>query len=187
MKYLLPFFLFLFALVSFGCDEGNIDMDNDGEETFVVTLDDISYNMSPGDYQNLKLPSGSHRIIIKDENGKILEETSFNVEKGGLINLARTDYYIWTDLYGDPALKEQHLKEDWLKIGNQTYFGEFIKVEPESIYKEKSWDYGLSEDFPSDLLGWQLTKEKYILKSKIFRKDQLIAAYNALAKESPTP
>jgi len=100
-----------------------------------------------------------------------------------LNNLAGAQYYIWTDLYGDPSLKEQKLNQVWTEIGDQTFFGEFYPLETDKLYIEKRWDYGLSEAFPEDLLGWKLSREKYLIKSKVFRTEDLVDAYNSLAKK----
>lgn len=181
MKHLI-FPLLLLLLTASACTQANIDLDNAGDQALSITVDEITYPLKAGAYQKLQLEPGPHRVIVKDSNGKTLEEETFNVKEGGLLNVAREEYYIWTDLYGDPSMKEEHLKEDWLKIGNQSYFGEFTVVEPENIYIEKRWDYDLDEDFPNDLLGWQFTEDKYIIKSKLFREQQLIEAYNKLAQ-----
>ncbi|RMG23237.1 MAG: hypothetical protein D6730_14875 [Bacteroidetes bacterium] len=174
----------ILGLMMSACQKGNVEMDNAGDQTLEVTVDELTYTMKPGDYQKLELKPGTHRIIIKDEDGKTIEEATFQVKEGGLLNLARKDYYIWTDLYGDPSLKAEKLKEDWHKIGDKSYYGEFTRIEPENIYVEKTWDYGLEEDFPTDLIGLQLTREKYMIKSKLFREKDLIEAYNALARQS---
>lgn len=183
MKTFTYILYFLCCAVFFACNDGNIDLDNDSDETFQVTIDALTHNVGPRQHIKLKLEPGPHRITIKNDDDKVTDEETFTVVEGGLINLAKTQYYVWTDLYGDTSLKEEQLKEDWLKIDGKSYFGEFSVVEPESIYLEKHWDYDLDEPFPGDLLGWQFTEEKYIIKKKIFRKQQLIDAYNFLAQD----
>ncbi|MDX2249836.1 MAG: hypothetical protein SF052_23835 [Bacteroidia bacterium] len=168
-----------------GCNQGNIDMDNAGDEALEVSIDELSYDMAPGQYQRIKLEKGRHLLKIKrkTEDGEKIVEADFRVVEGGLLNLAKTNYLVWTDLYGDPMLRESKLEEEWIEIDGHDYRGEFEKLDTAQFYIEKKWDYGLGEDFPDDLLGWEMGKEKYIIKRKLFRQEELIQAYNALVKE----
>lgn len=177
LSLILAFFLLT------ACQEGNVDMDNNGDELLIVNLDELSYRMPPHTFQRIKLDKGLHILSIKDEAGRVLERDTFQVIEGGLINLAKTNYLIWVDLYGDPALRKTVLQEDWIDIGNQSFFGQFEPLESEATYIEQKWDYGLGEPFPEDLLGWEITREKWIIKRKLFREDELIEAYNSLVKE----
>ncbi|MEZ4775392.1 MAG: hypothetical protein R3D00_19565 [Bacteroidia bacterium] len=169
--------------MTLGCNRGNIDMDNAGKEPIEVTIDAISYTMAPGQYQRIRLEKGRHLLKIKRKDATEAEETDFRVVEGGLLNLANSNYLIWTDLYGDPMLRESKLEEEWIEIDGHDYRGEFEKLDPTVYYIEKKWDYGLGEDFPDDLLGWEMGNEKYIIKRKLFRQEELIQAYNALVKE----
>lgn len=174
--------LWLFLLLT-ACQQGNVDMDNNGDDLLIVTLDELSYRMTPHTFQRIQLDKGMHTLTIKDEAGRVIVRDTFQVIEGGLINLAKTPYLIWVDLYGDPALRKTVLQEDWIEIGNQSFFGQFEPLETEQTYVEQRWDYGLGEPFPEDLLGWEITREKWIIKRKLFREDELIDAYNALVKE----
>ena len=165
------------------CGGGNIDLDNSGDTPYEVVIGNESYIMAPHSYKSIALESGPHTLIIKNEIGDVVADTLIQVIEGGLINIARADYYIWTDLYGDPSLKEDKLDEDWTEIGDQTFFGEFYPLESNKLYIEKRWDYGLQEAFPEDLLGWKLARDKYLIKSKVFRSQDLVDAYNSLAKK----
>lgn len=166
-----------------GCKKGNVDLDNGGDQPLTVIIDNIPYFMAAGAYKNITLETGEHTVEIRNEEGNTLKDTVISVSEGGLLNLAQAPYYIWTDLYGDPVLKETKLREDWIKIGNQNFFGEFYEIESNQLYVEKQWDYGLNEEFPEDLLGWKISSEKYLIKSKLYRADQLVEAYNSLAKK----
>lgn len=171
-------------LITLGCNQGNIDLDNAGENKLEVVIDELTIEMEAGQFQRMKLDKGRHTLTIKDAEGKVLEETTFRVVEGGLLNIAKSNYLIWTDLYGDPVLRESKLNEDWIEIGDQSFKGEFEKLDPGEIYVEKKWDYGLGEEFPDDLLGWEMGKEKYIIKRKLFREKDMVEAYNALVKEN---
>ena len=173
------------SIFFFACENGNIDLDNGGDKPLNVTIDGVLYNLSPGGYQSIELEQGLHNLVIRDANNEGIKETRFTVIHGGLLNVAGTDYYIWTDLYGDPGLREGKLKEDWVQIGKKKFFGDFILLPSDEMYIEKRWDYGLSDDFPSDLLGWEPKSEKYIIRSKLYRVDELVTAYEAMVKEAP--
>ena len=186
-KYALFIFMLSLFLVG-GCDyfsKGNVDLDNAGEEVLLVSVDELTYKMNPGGYLLLDLVPGFHILTVKDENGKELETETFEVVEGGLINLARAEYYVWADLYGDQSLKDAKLNQEWVEIElekdgkkiEQSFWGEIAKVDAEPLYVEKNWDYGLSEEFPGRLWGWEITEEKYEIKKKLFRKMGLIDAY----------
>ncbi|MDX1908163.1 MAG: hypothetical protein SF053_14095 [Bacteroidia bacterium] len=170
-----------------GCSSPNVYMDNDSNQTVVVAVDELSFKMPPRSFHELKLDAGRHQLIVKDSANKVLDETTFTVIEGGLLNIGKSDYYIWTDLYGDAALDSLKLKEDFLEIGEVSLFGDFQKVDPSLYYVEKTWDYGLGEEFPEDLLGWNISKDRWIIKRKIFRAQDLIKAYYQLSKTTPPP
>ncbi len=184
MKFYVIISLIFFSISSsfLSCDSGNVDLDNAGTDPLVVMIDNVVYNMPPESYKRISLSKGAHSILIKNAAGEVIQDTSFAVLEGGLINLTGAEYYIWTDLYGDPQLKEEKLDQDWKTIGDKDYYGEFYEVERD-IYVEKRWDFGLGEKFPEDLLGWNLTTEKYLIKSKIFRTHDLVSAFQTLAKK----
>ncbi|MEL6675032.1 MAG: hypothetical protein AAFR61_22685 [Bacteroidota bacterium] len=181
LSFLLPFCLLVMGFVA--CDEGNVDLDNTSEETLVVSIDELQYVLRGGEYRHIQLEPGRHSIIIKDEDGKIMEEATFLVENGGLINLARSKYLIWTDLYGDSNLRKIKLKEDWIDIGDESFYGEFQPIDQESLFLESEWDFGLNEQFPEDMMGWNV-KDKYIIKRKLFREADLVEAYHSLVNKN---
>ena len=180
--FLIVTLLSLSSLLS-TCGGGNVDIDNSGEIPLEVIIGNETHHMPPNTIKSIDLERGNYSIVVRDTEGQILSDTLFQVMEGGLINLAQGEYYIWTDLYGDPALKEDKLDEDWTEIGDQTFFGEFYPLESSKLYIEKRWDYGLQENFPEDLLGWKLAQEKYLIKSKVFRSEDLVNAYTNLAKK----
>ena len=180
----LPWLLLLLGALAWGgCNQGNIDMDNASDQDLIVQIDELRIEMNKGAYTRIQLDEGMHKIIVQDAGGKVLEESSFRVYEGGLLNLGKTNYLIWVDLYGDPELRKSKLEEDWLDIGKQSFFGQFERVDPSKLYVERKWDYGLDEAFPDDLLGWQMTQERWIIKRKLFRETEFVEAYNALVKE----
>jgi hypothetical protein len=184
MKLNLSFLLLAgLSLLGLGCSKGNVDLDNGGSQTLSVVIDQVSYVLPPRTGQLIELAPGPHTLEIRDSSGKTMDQTSFRIAEGGLINAARSPYIIWTDLYGDPALRATKLREEWIEIGKNSYFGEFERLDPEQYYVEKKWDYGLTEPFPDDLLGWEVTRDKWIVKKKLFREPDMVAAYQSIAKK----
>ncbi|RMG69761.1 MAG: hypothetical protein D6722_09580, partial [Bacteroidetes bacterium] len=116
------------------CQQGNVDMDNNGDDLLIVNLDELSYRVPPHTYQRIQLDPGMHSLTIKDEAGRVIEEGTFRVLEGGLINLAKTNYHVWVDLYGDPTFRKTVLKEDWVDIGTQSFFGQFEPVDTSQVY-----------------------------------------------------
>lgn len=167
----------------FSCNQGNVELDNAGEKPLVVKIDELSHRLAAGEYKLIQLEKGRHTIAVADEAGEKMTETTFSVDKGGLLNVAAASYYIWTDLYGNTANKEKHLNEAWLKIGEDEIYGEFTQLSKEQIYVEKAWDFGLQEDFPEYRMGVELTDDKYILESKLYRESNLVDAYYQATEE----
>jgi hypothetical protein len=183
MKRSLWLFFPLAWFLLLGCNQGNIEMDNAGEANLRVVIDELAYQMPAGSHQRIELEPGLHTLSIQGEEGKILDETTFSVVQGGLLNLAKSTYYIWVDLYGEASLRDEVLDEKWIEIGNESFFGEFMKIPPEKLYAEKKWDFGLDEGFPDDLYGWKITQEKWIIRSKLFREEGLIQAYKEMVQQ----
>ncbi len=167
------------------CDQNNIEIDNPSTQAISLTLAGTSYTIPPGNTTSISLEPGTHNLQIPETDSIIGIDTTIRVEVGGIINPARAQYYIWTDLYGDQEGREVKLKEEWTKVGKKELFGDFFIVPPNQVYVEKKWDYGLSKSFPTDLIGWQLNifGDKVILKSKLFRERQLIASYQQQVSE----
>ncbi len=184
MRLLLLSFVLLTSGISFkGCDKKNIDLDNAGAEPLRVQIDGMTYTMPAGSYQRLELAQGPHTIVVSDLTGKSLDEESFQVIAGGLLNVAKEEYFVWTDLYGDPALRDTKLQEIDLEIGDAILHGDFKSIPQDQIYVEQVWDLNLSESFPKELVGWEQSKDKYLVKSKVFRRAQLLEAFNAVSAQ----
>ena len=147
MKHPLIFCFLLVSLSLFSCEQGNVELDNAGDQTLKVVVDELLYMMPAGGFERIELKPGLHSLIVQDASGQVMYDTTFQVVEGGLINLAQVSYYIWVDLYGDATLRETQLNEDWISIGNESFFGQFEEVAPGPYYIERRWDFGLDEDF----------------------------------------
>jgi hypothetical protein len=183
MKLSLGLVFGLIWLLLLGCNQGNIEMDNAGEDDLRVVIDELAYTVSAGDFEQIELTQGTHTITIQGNDGKILDEGTFTVVEGGLLNLAKRTYYIWVDLYGEASLRDEVLSEEWIEIGNESFFGEFEELPSDKLFVERKWDFGLHEDFPNDLYGWKITQEKWLIRRKLFREEGLIEAYKNMVKQ----
>ncbi|WNJ18489.1 hypothetical protein [Pontibacter sp. G13] len=167
-----------FALM--GCNDGNVDLDNFGDQTLEVKIDELAYKMPPKSYKRIDLAPGSiHTIVVTDESGEVIKDQNFKVDKGGLLNVGGSRYVIWTELYGDESLREKHLKEVPLEVDNMIYHGDFEEVDPELIYLESRWDLGLDESFPTQVMDLQFQKEKWMTKRKLYRVADLVEEYQS--------
>jgi hypothetical protein len=183
MNRFLSWLLLLPALWLGACEKGNVELDNSSDQTLRIAIDELRYSVGPNSFAKVELPTGPHRVTVRNEANEIIADTTIRIIEGGLINLAGGEYLIWTDLYGNPELRKTKLNEEWIDIGDQSYFGEFERVDPEQLYVEREWDYGLEEPFPKDLLGWEMTQEKWVIKRKLFREADLVDAYTSLVEE----
>lgn len=172
------------ALFTIACEEGNIDLDNAGEEELYVQVDEIEYHMPPNSYKNISLEKGLHTLSIKDGNRKLLEESRIDVENGGLINLGKSSYVVWTELYGSSKFRTDKLKLAYFDVetptGKQKIWGEFERLEPEKLYLEAKWDHGLDEEFKDQLWRLDLIQDKYVIIKKVFREKELFEEYKGL-------
>lgn len=187
-KLLLGLFcLFTLAACDQFADQTNIDLDNDSESTLIVTIDELSYRMNPGGHTAIQLEPGFHKIKVVDQaDDKELESTTFEVKKGGLINLAKAQYYVWSDIYGNQALKDEKLNVQDLVIETKdekgkkiktTYIGDFDKLTTDQLYIESQWDYGLIEEWPSRLWDVIPKDDKFKVRRKLYREQGLIDYY----------
>lgn len=176
------------VLFTIACEEGNIDLDNAGEEELYVQIDEIEYHMPPNSYKNIELKKGLHAISIKDASQKVLEESRIDVENGGLINLAKSSYVVWTELYGSSAFRNEKLNLAYFEVetpdGKQKIWGEFERLDPEKLYLEAAWDYGLDEDFKEHLWRLDLIQDKYVIMRKVFREKDLFEEYKSLQNKN---
>ncbi|MEL6133071.1 MAG: hypothetical protein AAFR59_06860, partial [Bacteroidota bacterium] len=167
--------ILLLTLSLFGCSSGNVDLDNAGDQDLTVQIDELVFKVPAGSYKLITLDPGRHSLTIKDKAGNVLDDQkTFTLIEGGLINLAKSDYIIWTELYGDMELRKTKLNEEWFKVGEESpIYGEFEQLRDtdiERIYVEKRWDFGLSESFPETLTQFSPIEEKFVIRKKLFRE-----------------
>jgi hypothetical protein len=173
--------LLLAALSGFvsGCEKGNLVLDNAGEVSLKVSIDGKPHSLKAGDTKYVKIKPGIHRFSIKDAGEQTLEDGDFTLSKRGLLNLGKSTYVVWRDLYGAHALRDQILDEDWLEIEGKEFFGDLEVLDGKGLYFEAFWDYGLDEPFPKKKYTLDRpAKEEYYVMGKLFRFPDFVKAYS---------
>lgn len=179
------FAILFFAATLLSCEEeGNVLIDNSGEDQLQVMVDAVAYNMPAGSFIRVQLEPGLHSYSIKDESGEVQEEGSFTVVEGGLLNAAKEEYLIWAEWYGDMSMKETTLKQEWIKVDDIEIFGEFERISGEDAYLEKRWDQSIDEDLPESVMAWELTDKRWVIKRKIFRLQEALIHYQSVSAPS---
>jgi hypothetical protein len=165
---------------------GNVEVDNGGNAYLKVYIDAQSYVLEPGMTKALSLDEGLHSIKVMDIKDEVLRDTVFEVSEGGLLNLGRSEYLIWKDVFSPQSTlpyRQELLDSRELVIDKKVFSIEYDTLPRNQLYVEQYWDYGLEESFPEKVYGWELDKgEKYMFKTKLVRKDQFVDTYMKAVK-----
>ena len=166
--------------------EGNVYIDNGGEETMTVVVDNIRHDLQPGQRVLVQLEPGPHRVTVAGPDGKIRSEENIQVVEGGLINAAGAEFLIWKEVFAPQSsleFRKTLLKPEKLKIDKLVYEVEYTMLPQDQLYIEKIWDLGLEESFPKTVHGWELEAEKqYMFKTLLVRKSDFPEVYMKAAK-----
>ena len=168
--------LILAALTGLLISCGNIEIDNGSNLTLLVKVGDHNLELGPGERENITCKPGEYTLHIQQHTGELLTDTTISVRKAGLINAGATTYVIWRDLYGLQGDRETLLNEAWVEMDSVEYYGDFKQINPEQLYVESTWDYGLEESFPTSK-SLMIFKD-FSLKSKIFRQTDFVNEYS---------
>jgi hypothetical protein len=183
-KYRIYALSIFFSLFLGACSEKkNVYLDNSSAISIEADIDGIRYNITAGESRGVAVKPGVHKISAKSVDGKWIKDTTFQVVKGGIVNLNQGKYTVWRELYGEDSLRTKKLKFDWVNFGQTPLLGDFTRYDSSLIFLEKAWDYDLAEAFPDEKMGFAVpTKEKFIIKAKIYREADLINEYMGMAK-----
>jgi hypothetical protein len=181
------FLLITVALLLSACGpEGNVYIDNGGDEPLTVMLDQDRYDLQPGQRTLIKVEPGQHQIRVAGEDGKFTRDTTVQIENGGLINPAGAEYLAWKEVFAPNStleLRKKLLKPKKLRIDNFVYEIEYYALPKEQLYTERFWSYGLDETFPKTVRGWEFdADEQYKFKSLLVRKSDFAKVYMEAAK-----
>lgn len=166
-------FLVSIAVFLLACSKPNVYIDNAGKEARKVSIDGgTTFMIEPGGAVLMSLGKGAHKIWIKDGQEKMLKDTIFSLNKGGIINTSRSVYVRWRDLYGDEKYKDGKLENKKMRYKNWIFTGDFVVYDSNALFIEKDWSYELDAPFPQEAIGFGLpSKGKYLISSKIYRID----------------
>ena len=155
----------------------NADLDNPLPDTIVVNMDGLkSHIIPPKTMITLKLKAGKHSFDTKIK-GVFYHSGYFESSLDGLINVTRSDYVVWKDLYMKEEREEYYdnIQENVVVIDNQEYIGDIKLYDTTSIFIPKEWDYDIKTSFPEFV---DLGKQPFVVKKKIFYKKDFIREYN---------
>ncbi len=159
----------------------NVDLDNAGTEALRVSIGDQLHLVEAGKRVALSLKKGAHHIQVKNLGGQVVKDTTINVVKGGLINLAGGEYLVWKDIFSPQstvAFRKQLLNTQELKIDQTVYDIEYAMLPQNQFFVEQYWDYRLDEPFPKTVHGWELEGDNmYMFKTKLVRLDEFKEVY----------
>jgi hypothetical protein len=166
----------LLALLLTGCGKGNIALDNSGKESVSFTIDKVEYSVAAGSTEFISLDPGKHTFTV---NKGTLKDVPFEVKESGLLHDGTSKYVTWKILYGLEKFRKSELKEDTLEVDSLLFFGDFTLYPDSQFYIEGKWDYGVNEPLPEskDLY----VNSDFLIKTKLFRKEDFIATYKKLS------
>ena len=163
------------AIGLFSCSRGNLYIDNAGTTLRKIDLDGQVFTLEGNGALIINAKQGKHQLKIMDENKKILKDTFFTLQKGGLINLGGTRYIKWKELYGDEIYRKEKMQSKMVEYESWVFTGDFTEYDSTQLYFEKDWNFDPDQPFPKDRIGWDLpTGEKYIIKSKVYRIENFV-------------
>ncbi len=169
------------AISLFSCSGDNVILDNPSSETATFTFDGgESLKVKAGGNASISLEAGSYQVVVKLGDSTVAD-TTFDLKNGGIIHSGQSKYVIWKQLYGLQKDRTTLLNERWSNLDSVRVFGDFIIYEPEWVFLEKNWDYGLNDEFPKSKTMY--ITEDFKIESKVFRSGDMIAYYKTLVAE----
>ncbi len=170
------------ALLLLGCSSGNVVLDNPGAETATFTFDGgESHTVEANGQTSISLEAGSHQVAVKLGDSTVAD-TTFDLKNGGIVHSGQSRYVIWKQLYGLQNDRATLLNERWADLDSIRVFGDFTIYEPEWIFFEENWDYGLDDEFPESKTMY--ITEDFKIESKVFRSKDMITYYKSLVANS---
>lgn len=170
----IPFFiLFLSACTS------KVTIDNPTPDDITVSVNGTEYEIPAYDQKEVDLKNAPASIIAKDLEGNELLNEIVLITGDGILNVTRSLYIIWTDLYCQPdefdTYKSKLNLKDLVVVNDKEY--EMVDFElTEDVFISKKWDYNLNESFPDSVD----LKNIFSIKSKVYRPDDLEAEFGYL-------
>lgn len=154
-----------------------VDIDNPLRDTIEVNMDGLkAYKILPFSKEVTKIKAGKHTFDTRIR-GKIVHSGYFDSSMDGLINATKSEYVVWKDIYMKEEKEEYYdnIKEEVVVIDGREFIGDIKYYNASSIFIPKEWDYGVRDKFPEFV---DLGKSPYVIKKKIYYKEDFIREYN---------
>ena len=149
-------------------------LDNPFEKDLLIRIDTSEKILDPLSGSDLLLEEGKHHITsVLDEDSTILDTTIYLEGFGAvLLNTARQQYikkyhYFTDDQTNNPL---EHYSFTLDSIVYETCRAEVY--ENDHLLIDKTWEYGVDDDLPEQVLLDEHEKGKYI--AKLYRKDDFV-------------
>lgn len=174
----MPKYIFLIVachaiLLSCNTKKGfEITIDNPTELDFSFSFNENKYSVNAMNELVLELTAGVHYFFIQNEIGDTLLNDSIVILNTGLLNPTKSTYVVWNYLYlenfenYDKRAQEILNIRDSISIDDKEYNDVDFDVYENQVFIEKSWDFGVFEDWPEEI---DLYSQSEIKKSKIYR------------------
>ena len=170
--------IFLTALLLLGCGGGNVVLDNARTEAVTFSFKGgETVEVEAEGRSSIDLEPGTHEVEIK-LGDSVVADTSFKLKTGGIVHSGGSRYVIWKQLYGLQNDRATLLNEKWVEVDSIRVYGDFTVYEPEWIFLEENWEYGLDDDFPESKTMY--VTEDFQIESKVFRSQDMITYYKTL-------
>lgn len=169
------FSLLIISILLFGCEtEKNVEIvvDNPSELDFSFSLKEEAYTVSALSKTTLKLKEGVYFLWIQNEIGDTLLNDSIYIFSNGLLNPTKSTYVVWNDLYLENFDEYEQIArsalniQDSIFINDKEYNDVDFDVYENQVFIEKTWDFGVFEDWPEEI---DLYSKSTVKKSKIYR------------------
>ena len=166
-----------------GCTGKSADfsIDNPTEAPLNVRIDQTDHAIAPRSAQDVTLPAGRHTIEAP-ALGK-LDFIVYAQGRGGVINPTLSPYIIINEVYArdDAAAKGFKPMHKTIQLDGVSFTGPFQVND--QLFIEKSWQYGVHEDFPASITSRD-NNSKGNIHGKLFSKDEFVA-YVEAAQDQP--
>jgi len=149
-----------------------ITVDNPTVKEVKVTIGNKTISLLGKSTQDITLKSGQYMVSAINSDGDTLMFEHIDINEEGLLNITKSNYYLWTDLFCEEErfnqYKEKLNLKDTVKIENF----EFIDIDLvtlNQVFIPKQWDFSISEDFPDkmeveDDVGFKVVSKLYYLQ-----------------------
>ena len=172
--------VFILSLSACSFADQQVVVDNPLNVTLAFRIDRDSFNITPHHFLELNIPRGSHSIEVSelDSRSSVIKAQLINISGDGLLNIGKTPYVRWTNVYVKPgtdtAAYKRFIVNKKISLNGFEYEGDLELYPAEQLFIAKKWNLGLQQAFPSEMR----TDQRVLLRSKIFRPDDFEAAFD---------